>query len=531
MYQRQSLFGFPPPPGMPSTHTVRSIPLSQGLRPDLPWPLREAGSALSMSEFLPLDGKLVARSRLSSLNTVALIPSASGIAVQTYSLFNTPPSLWISGTTTHAILATSGGSISQASFVSANGFGSSALVGATSLYWQYAQIFSATLNENMLIAANSGQSLICLYQTGGLQTGKPLYSFLTGAPQAVAVDVFDNYLLAFNIRNQNAASRIQWCARGDPSNWTGEGSGFEDLLEMKGRGTAVRGTEDGRVYLFTTHEIWYGIRAAYPAQFQFFPYHSSVGCANPRTIQATQAGYLFLGSDRQLYLLPRGGGELAPIATSLTPILRTLFQSLSNDKPCWAVYDEKTHIYHLFAATSSSGQARGFVVNPATGEWGYAYDNGVLNDNGNGVCARTVIPNTLQPENLFFVSSEGTVYSTKSFLPADRPGSDSTATVTAYWQSTPLAADLPGSYKQVVAVEIDYQTTSRSTLTLKMSVDGGATYESVGQAVALPAATYADRARAEVYTGGAFPTLEISSNSPTFALHRLDVSLNLGGRR
>lgn len=528
--QRRSLFGFPPPAGQQSVVTTRLVPLTQGLKQDVAWPLRPAGSAFRVSEFLPMEGKLVPRSRLSSLNTVILVPSVSGVGLMTYGLSNAAPSLWVSGATLHALLAHSGGSISRASFVSAGGLGSAALL-SSGEFWQYAQVYAANLNDNMLVAANnSGQSLICLYRSGG-NTGNALYSFLTSAPPAVSVAAFDNYLVAFNITGSaNASTRVQWCTRGEPSNWTGEGSGFEDLLEMRGRGTSVKPSEDGRIYLFTTHEIWYGLRAAYPAQFQFYPYHASIGCPAPRTIQATPAGYVFLGSDRQLYLLPKGGGSLQPVAQGLTPILKTLYQTGNTEQPNWGVYDEKTHVYYLAMQTGTVG-SQCFAVHLGTGEWSYVFENGIITQADCGVAGLAVLTNAFTPENLYFVSSAGTVFSTKSSLAADRPGSDSTATVTAVFQTTPLGVDLPGNYKQITEVNLDYRSASASTLTLKISGDGGNNYETTGRAVSLGSAPVSGRVQAQTYFGGGFPTIELTSTSTGFELHRLEVTLAIGGRR
>lgn len=525
--QRRSLYGFPPPTGMPSTHTVRSVPLTYGVTTDQPWPARAPGSADSMSNFVPLDGGLVPRSRLSSLNTIrTLSGNMTAMAVINYANPLNSPRVWIATSAQSFGVLCSGGSISLASFTSAFGQGLSFLAGG--FWWNFAQVYSNNLGDNMLVAAGpdaaggSNTSLLVLYQATP-NGSKPQYSFLTSAPRAAAVGEFDNYLIAFNVNG--FMNRVQWCARGEPSNWTGEGSGFEDLLEMRGIGAAVVPTPDGRVYLMSNEEIWYGVRAAYPAQFSFFPLEPDVGVRDAATIQTCDKGILFLGNDKALRLLPYGGGKSVVIAPSLAAMLRNVILADYTAGFINGVFDYATNIYYL--AYSHSGTPRGVLVNIETGEWGFQTIPNVLS-HGAGLTVRSGEYTNTSRIVLFTSASASatTVYSLSSTL-----GTDSGSTVTAIWQPAPLATDLPGSYKQLTEVALDYRATSPSTVMLRLSVDGGNNFEATGQAVSLASAPYAARAVAQVYNGGAFPALELTSTSTGFSLHRIDVSMNLGGRR
>lgn len=525
---RKTKFGMPPGPAASgSAYTSRLVPLTQGARADLPFTDRPAGSAISVSNLLPLDGALRPRSRLSSLGTVfppVPITSVSGMAALWSTKAGVTPKIWYSGGTRHGLVL-SGGSISVASFVSANGAGTAPT--STAQDCHYAQSFSANIDENMLVVAGSSSlTLMCLYQVNGSSSGQAVYSYLTGAPKAAAVGAYDNYLIAFNITAPGAyTSRVQWCQRGDPFNWTGEGSGFEDLLEMKGSGRAVFPLP-GRVMLFSDREIWQGVSATYPAQFEFIAYDTHVGVDGPRTIQDTEFGLVFYGSDRAVHLVPRDGGPLIDVAPTLTPVLRKLGHSFVLTTVIYGVYDSNTKLYY-FTMVMATGQIKSFVINIQTGEWGH----NTLGLNllaGNGGAALGVRTQTYftSGEDMYFVGSNGTVYSLDS-----RASTDFGSVVTSTWRSAPIGTDLPANYKQLIQVDLDYRADSAATLILKVSQDGGNNYDYTAQTLSLASAPFGARATSQMYVGGAYPSLEITSTSTGYQLNRIDTTLMLGGRR
>lgn len=527
---RISKFGFPPKDALPSVNTVRLVPLSTGMKTDSAWPLQAPGSAASMSNFLPLDGVLIPRSRLSSLNTIASIGSITLGMTPQWGV-NSGGILWLSGRTRHGEM-NSIGSISQASFVSSFGLGVAKLLAPDTIYrWDYATTYYSPKDENIIIAAQapSADTLFCLYHTAASGNGVPLYSYLTSAPKALAVAAYDSYVMAFNITAPTftAATRVQWCVRGNPSNWTGEGSGFEDLTDMKGDGLRIVGTDDNRVLLFSSREIWYGVSATYPAQFQFFPFDRTVGCLAARTLIQTDAGILFLGSDRAVHLIPRGGGITQIISATMRDALASIGLQLQ-DQSHFATYDPIRKLYYLFIDFGFYTSVYfGFVLNIVTGEWGRIEYHPVASSVPNCGTAYYAGPASGVVGTLYYGNSGATIYSENSSLGMDYGDS----LVTCTWRSPVIAADLPGTYKQLQNVNIDYRATSKSTVTLKISQDGGNNYEATGKAVSLTSAPYSGRASVDVYSGGAFPTIELTSTSTGFELHRIDVTLGLGGQR
>jgi hypothetical protein len=528
--QRKTKFGFPPSAAAPSTTTVRMVPLTQGVRGDVPWTDLPPGSAISMTNLLPIDGCLIPRSRLSSLNTIqvsgqtiigmALLPSNGILGHE----------IWYSSKTHHGVL-NSTGSFSRASLTSAFGLGG---IPTAQDSWQYAEAFAASIDANVLIAAGgSWTTLLALYRIGG--NGAPAYSFVTAAPIAACVGSHDNYVIAMNIRPSVAGAvyntRVQWCARGEPlSGWTKEGSGFEDLLAMRGTGSAVKGLSDGRVVLFSDLEIWYGVTAPYPAQFQFQPLDSGVGCPAPGTIAETEHGLVFVGTDLNLRVLPTGGGASRVVAPSLHRLLRNNLKTTGLagfNNLSWAVWDTNTKIYYLFIQQVGSitiDPTFAVAVNIDTGEWGFVdfapFPTAAVAQ------TKSRVGNFASSEGLMFGNSRGTFYSYSSTL-----GTDSGSTVTATWRSAPVASELPANYKQLKRVDCDYRATSRATVTLKISQDGGGSYGHTAMPLSLLSAPVTGRASSDVYAGSAFPCIELSSTDTGYELHRLDVTLDIGGQR
>jgi hypothetical protein len=371
--------------------------------------------------------------------------------------------------------------------------------------------------------AGSTDTILVLYN--GVSSA-PIYSYLTSAPKAAAVASFDNYAIAFNVGT--FVTRVQWSQRGNISNWTSEGSGFEDLLQMRGIGMAVKGTADGRLILWSDTEIWYALGATYPAQFSFAPLDTTAGCPFPNTIAETDLGFVFLGSDLRLRLLPKGGGPSQIIAPSLNAFLADGVYTEGTVEIAWAIFDPRTRCYLLYIERGNVGTFGGVALNIDTGEWGFI-DHPAFGTGLSPRCGATVsraFARYIGNEGIMFGTSTGTVCSTNSKL-ATEFGSALTCT----WRSAPIGAELPGNYKQIVQADCDYRATSRATVTLKVSQDGGNSYGYTAMPLSLLSAPVTGRATSHLYAGGGFPCIELTSTDTGFELHRLDVTINTGGQR
>ena len=446
----------------------------------------------------------------------------------------------------------SNGSWSLLSYVSAGGV-DAAPVGSSTSYWDSTQIYYADRDENIAVLTNgSYQSLYCW------QSNKTVYSTLTGAPRAKYVAAFDNYILAFNIRDPGSATsdyvqRVQWNDRGSASSWTGGLSGFEDLLTMKGEGTRIV-AQDNRVILFSTNEIWQGYPSNFPFVFRFEPYDRSVGCPYPWTVADTPLGLIFLSRNLQTYLLPKAGGPAQPIGQR---IHRTIRNSIDAADRAWAIYDYSTNHYELYyPKQGGTGYPQSAIfLNLDEGSWapqtfdevggglsltrGFAVTglaqtssatswDGSLGIVWNSAAGRTwdsfnTTTTVADRRDVYLGSSSGTVYIYDSVATMDN-----TVTVPCRWRSSALWGDIPARDKTVTEWRVDYQADSASSLTVAFSQNQGASFEQ-GIGVSLPAISGASQMGAYPYLSAAYPCFEVSSEGQKYRLFRFYVAARIGG--
>lgn len=458
----------------------------------------------------------------------------------------------ISGTTTLAWYST--GSWSQLSYVSAGGVNSPP-AGSSTSFWDASQVYYDRSDQNIAVLANgSYQTLYCW------QSNTTVFSTLTGAPMAKYVQAFDNYLVAFNIRDPGSASsdyvqRVQWGDRGSASSWTGGLSGFEDLLDMRGQGTRIMAQEN-RVILFSDAEVWQGITSDFPFVFRFAPLDRSVGCPYPYTATNTPQGIIFLARNLQTYLLPKSGGPAVPIGQRMH---RSIRDTIDAPERAWSVYDQNTDQYQLYyAIQGGTGQpqraiylnlqdgswapqsfdrvsgglslTRGFTVSgvatsSSATTWGGLQAAGVrwadLNMSWAALGGLTV---TQDSRSVYIGSSGGTVYELSSTAT-----SDNGVAVESRWRSTGLKPLSPDQQATATELRIDYQANSASSLTVRFSQTAGASFEA-GRRISLPGTSGISQAVDYPYLPARYPLFEVTSEGQRYRLFRFFLTMRKGGR-
>ena len=449
----------------------------------------------------------------------------------------------ISGTTRLSFYT--GGTWSVLSYVSANGI-SDPPVGTSVDYWDITQVYDAAADENIAVMANSSyQTLYCW------KSGTTLFSTLTGAPRALRVATFDNYLLTLNQTDDNSGGklvqRIQWSDRGTPSAWTTGLFGFEDLLDMRGYGTRLF-PQETRLLVFSDQEIWQGVTGAGPFIFQFAPYDRSLGCPYPWTIADTPWGVVFLGRDYDLYLIPKGGGPPTKIGQRVHETLRTTI-----DKPerAWGLYDPQTEQYQLYYPfLGGSGRPqRALWVDVESGAWsqhvfdkpggGQSLSFGFLGTvtssatswGGAGAAGLTwatvgnrtwgQMSGSSEARAPLIGSSAGTVWQLTSTAT-----SDDGVSVPCLWQGV-VGGDDPFHTKTLTRWTMDYESASASSVTVRPSKTLGQTFEA-GVGVHLPSG--AGQAHADLYVDARYPVVEVQVEGHTPKLQRFYGSYRPGGR-
>ncbi len=180
------------------------------------------------------------------------------------------------------------------------------------------------------------------------------FSTLTQGPIAKDVTLFANRVVAFNIRELSSSSRIvqraQWSVGGDPEDWLGIGSGFEDLVDMRGQGTRILSTEDEMV-LMSTEEIWRGRLIRGDFIFQFSSLNKEVGAPFAKPVIQTKAGIFWLGSDSNIYHLQ--GTQLRQVGND---IQRTIRDTIANEKAAFFGYNDELQQLTFYYSTNPIGQ-------------------------------------------------------------------------------------------------------------------------------------------------------------------------------
>ena len=293
------------------------------------------------------------------------------------------------------------------------------------------------------------------------------FSTLSGTPP-IAQDIvlFDNRPVVWNTTDVSTgtkfAQRLQWPVKGDPEDWTGIGSGVEDIIDMMGEGTRLF-AEDGRMIAASTKQIWELAESDAPFIFRKRPLSTKVGIPFARASVQTPAGIFFLNNDYMVYRLQ--GGQLEPIGKQIQRELRTNLKDFTTAFMGWHATAQQVTLY--YTETSGNSPERGFTFNTENSTWTpQAFGNAVTA----GFEAR--VANSLV-ETL--VASDGTAlsYSTSAI-------SDGWVSAGELVRSEAVFGgfytDSPNREVFNDEIRLTYTANSGSSLTVEVSLDGGATY-------------------------------------------------------
>lgn len=432
-------------------------------------------------------------------------------------------------------------------------FGNSAPPSGGSRDWyDMTQIYNPAVDDNMAVmACASQQTLFCW------RAGSTVFSGLTSAPKAKYVTAFDNFLMAFNIKDStgsNYVQRVQWSDRGNPSNWTGALSGFADLLDAKGQGTRIL-AQNNRVLLFFESEIWQAQRGAFPDTFRFTPLDRSVGSPYPRSVVDTPMGVMFMGRDQRVYLLPNDGGPAQEVSAKANDSLRLT----PGNGVVWAMWDGTSSAYQIFMAQGGTndqppnngfyfvqpdltihrmfyafGQDRthGFTAYKQGGTlgttWSQASTAGYTWDSIPGTWDTYNVQSSLQERCAFMGCSTGTMYRATSTATTDDG-----LPISFNYTFPSLGGHAPETIKTITEVRVDYQSeapTSQSRLTLTSlgQIASKYTADAVGPTVSGVQGSVTFHTQIT----DRFPTLYLTGSLPggQFRFGRIWVTMTEGGR-
>lgn len=222
-------------------------------------------------------------------------------------------------------------------------------------------------------AASSGDSWACSYTapfafTGWVDTvlfccGNELMSmtFDAGFPKAVvtAAPTGIKHLATFAGRIiASLANQIQWCVRDDFTDWTGLGSGFEDIRSAPGgrpdSQTAVVPVSDEIAYVVRSNSFWQMSQTGnFDSPFSLSLIWSGAGSKYPQTVAQIPQGLICLGAG-QVWMLTANGG-LQDIGQAIASDLNISESALLTAA---GMYDPKWNEYRLTLPAPGSGMTK-----------------------------------------------------------------------------------------------------------------------------------------------------------------------------
>lgn len=260
---------------------------------------------------------------------------------------------------------------SQLSYTSSTGSSIPPSIG-TSNDWFAATVYSASRDSNILVISGMTNGAPGLYAAGGRYASggavTKYLSHLTGSPAAVDVAVFSNRVVAWHCAYLDGTvvpQRVQWSVAGDPEDWTGVGSGFEDLVDITGVGTRVFVNND-QIILASDREIWRGRAVGLPYVFQFTPIDRTLGIPYRRAAIQTTDGIFWLGTDYSIFRMV--GEQIAPIGNQ--EIIDYLRAFLVNPEVAFFTYNQKLrHLRLWYAAAGSTYPNESITLNLTNNTW------------------------------------------------------------------------------------------------------------------------------------------------------------------
>lgn len=547
---RQTRFGVPAPRSR-SAVTALVIEPTLGYRTDQPPTDLPPGASPEIVNFMCRNGALQPRPTLSQHTGN---PNPMGVTViGGTEVQSSTGSRYVLTSGTSRLAWYSASSYSPTSQVSAGGAAFVAWSATTYDKADFCQIYEP-VNDEMLAfvsTTSSYNTLVCW------KSAATIFSVVTQAPRARWIAPFDNFVMAGNIRDVGSAQskyiqRIQWSDRGNPFNWTTGLSGFQDLLDARG-GVQRIIPEESRLVIFMDYDIFIGVRDNFPNTFRFSRLDGGVGTPYGKTCVSTPRGIIFLSRDFQVYLLPKDGGPAQPIGEGVRPYLQ---DNLAYPENAHATYDPQLgqyQLYHTLRGGTSILPQRSLFLDVMTGAWSLQRwdltsprniasswvgalatgQAGLTWSDLSGTYTWSTLPYSwaqMGPTNdygqqvTFLGSSDGTVW----YLNSTGTNDDGTERE-ARWVSHGFWGEMPETQKVVNGFRVDYSAAQASTISVSLSRDQGATYDSAFT-VALSQANNQMAGRGYPYTLARYPMFKVTTTDSNLDLHRFWVAGRIGGR-
>lgn len=403
--------------------------------------------------------------------------------------------------------------------------------GLSTDYWSIANPYDDNVREYLGVMSNGTNWMKWFV----VEEGVNVYSDFTwtaaleNTKAARAVVATQDRLFLFNTIDTTGnkhPTRALWSARANIRDFlAANGAGREDLVDMKGEGTAaVRVGDD--IILLTNQEIWVARPTLDDYAFRFDRISNTIGCPYPQTAIPTPLGCMFLSRDLEVYVT--NGSSLQPVGPTApgepSRIQRYLRDKAVSLSRAWALFDNIGQRYCLYFPDRSSIDrfpTRSLYFSFQDGSWfpqtfehelsfGFAFQDpgelvtwgdlaevtwGEINQNWGSLGAGA--DDRFQTN----FSSAGTPYRLRS-----TQSTDDGLTIEAKWQSHALNQRDQMRIAHLVEVWADYEASSDGAATVHLSEDLG---QSFGTGTVATLLTNARNAFFPVWNTAQAPIFEI----------------------
>ncbi len=416
--------------------------------------------------------------------------------------------------------------------------------GTLDKYWDSANAYDAATRQNLFVFTNGSNvaNHPMIHNTGGTSY-VTLDSFLSsGESRAYLIEAFDDRLIFFKSVDSKGTlnnTRVRWSVRGDPSDFSNEGSGFEDLFDMAGTGTALV-AEESRLILMSETEVWQATPRRDAFSFDFDAINRSIGCQLPRSVVKTPVGVFFISGGSILNRI--AGSVIRPVSRKINNFL----QDISAIRQIWCEYNDINRSLWIFFSTDERtsladgiDQAIEIYIdtlepqNDGTDDFEFVlhkFNNFQLLAGAQFYHSGDFTADVRGSSSLVVGSSKGTVLQFRS----DQT-TDSGTTFAAIWQSPKLRSKDPNTKEAISEVWFDTGMESilgrgpkgalfssrTATLEFFTSLDQGATFTNVGN---VSINTIDSRNTTSKFTTAFLAVTPQSTQHPQFEIRILDGS-------
>jgi hypothetical protein len=548
---RRSLFGSTAgyePQLRAADQRVHIFSPTRGLHSGLPAQALPPGFTPESRNFVPEGGFIRPRSGLSQFGSTPFAGPVLGIK----EIYDINGLLHLAGASTHTLAWYN--SVAASWITLSPVTGSLNPAGTIDAYWQIDQTYDAAVDQHLISLTNGLNTPKYFYPHASTTTFSDFTSVYSLFSTAKAVVAFDNRLIWGNLTQSDTATRLPqrvlWSARGNPHGYAIglDGSGFEDLMELKGEILAIIPEGDGLV-IFTAEEIWRARRRGDAYAFDFAVSLRQMGGLFHRTVAAVPGGLIFLGRDMELYVLsghnvqPIGPNPRAGEESRVQTHLRVHLISPERAFGIYNVIERRYELYYTDAASLSRFPNRALYLHFENGAFfeqrfdGQELSAGVdFEDTGVSVTWDQV-EQTWDSYDFTWdnVGSGGTLRIPTFFSDVGTPfrmlpnhPDDAGIPIDARWRSHGLSSGNQLNYDQLYEVWLEYSSPSNSSVSVFTSPDLGQSFRP-DFALSLPASGLST-AVAPLYLTASAPQFEIRLNDGSRPrIGRMQASVRDGG--